>query len=84
MKFLYVLLTLCLFAMTVNAADCPAKPCRQGKFCVRVLGSTSCVHPAKYKNACSSEPGRGNVYDLVPPCQSGLTCDTTKTIPVCQ
>ncbi|GFU20359.1 hypothetical protein NPIL_377531, partial [Nephila pilipes] len=34
-------------------------------------------------HACSAEPGRGGVYVMVPPCDSGLTCDTTKTIHTC-
>ncbi|GFV02470.1 transposable element Tcb2 transposase [Trichonephila clavipes] len=34
-------------------------------------------------HACSAEPGRKGVYDMVPPCASGLTCDTSKTIHTC-
>ncbi|GFT65530.1 hypothetical protein NPIL_18261, partial [Nephila pilipes] len=46
--------------------------------------STSCVNAAKSKHACSAEPGRGGVYDMVPPCDTGLKCDTTKTIHICK
>ncbi|GFT49723.1 hypothetical protein NPIL_37741 [Nephila pilipes] len=84
MKVLYVILTLCLVAKAVNAGDCPENSCPDGKHCVRVLGSTSCVNAAKSKHACSAEPGRGGVYDMVPPCDSGLKCDTTKTIHICK
>ncbi|GFS85861.1 hypothetical protein NPIL_116171 [Nephila pilipes] len=69
--------------MIINAGDCPETPCPDGEYCIRVLGSTSCSKAAKSRHACSAEPGRGGVYDFVPPCESGLKCDTSKTIHTC-
>ncbi|GFY55912.1 hypothetical protein TNIN_347121, partial [Trichonephila inaurata madagascariensis] len=64
----------------VNAASCPDDPCTDGKKCVSVLGAKFCSHPAKKGHACSAEPGKRGVYEMVPPCDTGLTCDTSKTI----
>ncbi|GFY39884.1 hypothetical protein TNIN_75181 [Trichonephila inaurata madagascariensis] len=48
----------------------------------RVVFSISEIYYQRVCNghACSAEPGRKGVYDMVPPCASGLTCDTSKTI----
>ncbi|GFU34059.1 hypothetical protein NPIL_570571 [Nephila pilipes] len=84
MKILYCTLIFCLIANAVSSDDCPKTPCPSGEYCVRTLGSTSCVRPAKKKHMCSSEPGREEVYDMLPPCNPGLTCDTQLTVAVCK
>ncbi|GFQ65033.1 hypothetical protein TNCT_99271 [Trichonephila clavata] len=82
MKTFFAVLIVCLIITIANA--CPDPPCPSGQYCVRVLGANMCSKPAKKSHACSAEPGRKGVYDMVPPCASGLTCDTSKTIHTCE
>ncbi|GFV02473.1 hypothetical protein TNCV_1024011 [Trichonephila clavipes] len=84
MKVLCTIFIVCLIVAAVNAGDCPNNPCPDGQYCVRVLGTRNCVKAGKQGRACSDEPGSNGVYDMVPPCATGLTCDTSKTIPTCQ
>ncbi|GFR33570.1 hypothetical protein TNCT_428571 [Trichonephila clavata] len=84
MRVLCTIFVVCLIVAAVNAGDCPDKSCPDGQSCVRVLGSNYCVKDAKQGRACSDQPGSNGVYDMVPPCASGLTCDTSKTIPTCK
>ncbi|GFU48941.1 hypothetical protein NPIL_126791 [Nephila pilipes] len=64
----------------MTAEDCSITPCQASKHCISVQGTLNCVDGAILDKACSAEPGRGGVYDRLPPCVSGLICDTTKTI----
>ncbi|GFX99207.1 hypothetical protein TNCV_2493881 [Trichonephila clavipes] len=80
MKFFLVLIVVCLIATAVFAADCPETPCKHGKVCVREQGSNFCVHPAAKDKACSDESKKNGVYENQPPCDDGLTCDTSLTV----
>ncbi|GFQ91631.1 hypothetical protein TNCT_327411 [Trichonephila clavata] len=84
MKTFCVVLIVSLFLTAVNAADCPDTPCPDGKYCVRVLGTRSCVNAAKNKRPCSAGNEKNKIYEMVPPCADGLTCDTDKVIPTCK
>ncbi|GFQ76917.1 hypothetical protein TNCT_257661 [Trichonephila clavata] len=84
MNVFYLILIAGLLATAVLASDCPEDPCKNNKVCVRNVGSTECVHPAKKDKACSKKPGRKGVYESQPPCADGLKCDTSLTVPVCK
>ncbi|GFQ76911.1 hypothetical protein TNCT_257631 [Trichonephila clavata] len=73
-----------MIATAVFAADCPETPCKHEKVCVREQGSNFCVHPAEKDKACTKESKKNGVYENQPPCDAGLTCDTSLTVPVCK
>ncbi|GFY48450.1 hypothetical protein TNIN_65601 [Trichonephila inaurata madagascariensis] len=47
MKVLCTIFIVCLIVAAVNVGGCPDKPCPDGQYCVRVMGTRNCVKAAK-------------------------------------
>ncbi|GFV02482.1 transposable element Tcb1 transposase [Trichonephila clavipes] len=80
MKVIYIVFIVCVIVAAVNAKECEDKDCPDSQYCVQVMGTYTCVHGAKKGRSCSDEPNSNGVYDMTPPCASGLTCDTSRTV----